>query len=230
MKYGMYLHASQKGGKNFFNISKKNFPQKIVPIGVWSEDIKKRPFEDVKKHQIFFIGHLLEKQGVQLILEAMPSIIKQIEDAHFLIVGGGEYEEYLKKLVNELHIQEHVTFGGWVKERKKIDEMISESAIAVAAYKPEKEKLYNFTYYADPTKLKDYLGSGVPIVLTDVSYNAKEIAEKKCGILVEYNKEEIAKSIITLLHNEKVLQNYRNNALLYAKSFDWEEIFTRTLS
>ena len=103
--------------------------------------------------------------------------------------------------------------------------MMSESAIAVATYKPEKKQLYNFTYYADPTKLKDYLSAGLPLILTDISYNSLEIATKKCGILVQYDKNDIAKAIVKILTNKKVLDEYRNNALVYAKEFDWNVIF-----
>lgn len=216
-----------EGRETFLHLSQKEYAQKVVPIGIWNKDIKKRPFHQIKKHQVLFIGHLLEKQGVQMVLEAIPLIIKKVPDFTFIIVGGGEYEERLKQLVATLHIAKYVEFTGWIKDRKKIDEMMSKSAIAVATYKPEKEKLYNFTYYADPTKLKDYLGAGLPIVLTDISYNAQEIAEKKCGILVEYTKSDIAKAIITLLQEETQLKKYRKNALEYAQSFDWEKIFDK---
>src|SRR5262249_43330397 len=123
------------------------------------------------KHQILFLGHLLEKQGVQIVLDALPSVIKKIPTVHFIIAGGGEYLTTLQDQVSQLSLAKYVSFTGWIKERKQIDRMMSESAIAVATYKPEKKQLYNFTYYADPTKLKDYLSAGLPIILTDISYN-----------------------------------------------------------
>ena len=52
--------------------------QKVVPIGIWFDRIKRLPFEKIKKHQLLFIGHLLEKQGVQIVLEAIPTIIKPL--------------------------------------------------------------------------------------------------------------------------------------------------------
>ncbi len=216
-----------QGREDFFHVSQSKYLQKVVPIGIWNKDIKKREFKEINKHQLLFIGHLLEKQGVQIVLEAIPIIVKKIPDFTFIIVGGGEYEEQLKHIVNNLNITKYVTFTGWIKDRKKIDEMMSKSAIAIASYKPEKEKLHNFTYYADPTKLKDYLGAGLPIVLTDISYNAQEISKKKCGVLIEYNKNAIAKAIISLLSDIKQLQLYRKNALQYAKEFDWQEIFDK---
>ncbi|MCD6399826.1 glycosyltransferase [candidate division WOR-3 bacterium] len=200
--------------------------QKVVPIGVWLDRIKRLPFDRIKKHQLLFIGHLIEKQGVQLVLEAVPEIINKIPDFHFLIVGGGEYQDILINKARSLKINKYVTFTGWIKDRKKLDEIMADSAVAIATYDKTKD---TFTYYADPTKLKDYLSAGLPIILTDVPYNAKEIEENKCGIIVNYDKNQVASAIIELMEDENKLKEYRNNALNYAKQFDWNKIFKENL-
>lgn len=178
---------------------------------------------------MLFVGHLLEKQGVQLVLDAIPQIIKKIPKFKFLIIGGGEYETKLREKVKELNIQKYVRLEGWVKERSRLEKIMSESACAVALYKPEEEKLYNFTYYADPTKIKDYLGAGLPIILTDVPYNAGQIQSKKCGIIVSYSKDNIARAVVELMENSEKLKSFRRNALEMAKQFEWSKIFDKAL-
>jgi len=200
--------------------------QKIVPIGIWFERIKRLPFSEIKKHQLLFVGNLLEKQGVQLVLRAVPEIIETIPDFHFLIVGGGEYEEQLKNKVRELKLEPHVTFTGWIKEREKLDQMMADSAISIAMYDKEKD---TFTYYADPTKLKDYLSAGLPILLTDVPHNAKEIEENGCGKIIDYDKNQIAAAVSALMRDEETLRQYRENALTYIKQFNWDVIFKKNL-
>lgn len=214
-----------EGREQFLQIPNDPTHQIVVPIGIWNKNIKKRDFKDVKKHQLLFVGHLLEKQGVQLVLDATPDIIKKIPDFKFVIAGGGEYEKILRKKIKKLRIEKYVDITGWIKERKELDKMMSESACAIAVYKPEEEKLYNFTYYSDPTKLKDYLGAGLPIILTDVSYNALKIQEEKCGIIVFYSSVDIAKAVIELMDDEEKLKNFKLNALEIAKEFEWSIIF-----
>lgn len=218
-----------QGREEFLHISSKQYPQKIVPIGIWFDKIKRRTLVNIKNNQLLFVGHLLEKQGVQLVLTAIPNIVKKNPQFHFLIIGGGEYEKELKHIVTTLHIESHVTFKGWVKDRKKLDACMSESACAIALYKPEKERLYNFTYYADPTKLKDYLGAGLPIILTDIPYNAKDIQKNGCGILVDYTSNEVEVAVVRLLSDKQMLVNYKRNALQYASQFDWQKIFDKAL-
>lgn len=214
-----------EGREEFLNLSKNVYPQKIVPIGVWNNEIRKVAPHRIKKHQLVFLGHLLEKQGVQMVLEAIPLIVSNIPDFIFVVIGGGEYEKPLKKIVEKLHIEKYVTFKGWIKEKKEVNTILKESAIAIAPYKPEKEKLYNFTYYADPTKIKDYLANGLPVILTNVSYNADVLKEKKCGIVVEYAPKAIADAVLEILTDEQMLMQYRVNALEYVVEFSWERIF-----
>jgi len=216
-----------KGREKYLGLPEKKYPQKFVPVGIWNDKIKKTPFEQIKKNQLLFIGHLLKKQGVQMVLEALTLVKKEIKEIQFLIVGGGPYEDFLKNRVKELNLSKNVIFTGWIKDRNKLDQMISESAVAMATYKPEKKILCNFTYFADPYKLKDYLGAGLPVVLTDISYNAKEIAEKGCGIIVKYERTEIAKAIIGLMKDQEKLKKYRLNALNYAKELDWMNVYDR---
>ena len=101
---------------------------------------------------------------------------------------------------------------------------MADSALAIAMYDKTKD---TFTYYADPTKLKDYLSAGLPILLTDVPFNAQDIQKASCGIIVQYDSKILAKAIIKVLQDEKTLHTYRNNAITYIQKFDWEKIFDR---
>lgn len=216
-----------EGREKFLGLSSQKYQQKVVPIGVWYKKVKKLPFSKIKKHQVLFLGHLLEKQGLQKVVEAIPLITQEIKNFNFLIIGGGEYKTVLREKIKRLGIEDYVRFRGWIKEREILDKILSESACAVATYKPGKERLDNFTYYADSTKVKDYLSAGLPVILTDVPYNAKILEKNRCGIVVKYEKKDIAQTILTLLKDENRLREYRENALKMAQEFDWNNIFER---
>jgi len=214
-----------KGRKKLFGINYYD-KQKLVPIGVWTKKIKHIPFGQVKKHQMLFLGNLIEKQGVQIVLYAIPDILKKIPDFHFLIIGGGEYKKELERIVDRLKIKNYVTFTGWIKDREGLDKMLSESACAIAPYNPDKA---DFTYYADPTKIKDYLSAGLPVILTDTSHNAREMEQEKCGVLINYHKEDIIKAVIDLMRNNNKLKLYRDNSIKYIRQYNWNLIFTYNL-
>lgn len=217
-----------EGREEFLHISQKKHRQKVVPIGVWVERMRKGRAKRVKPHQALFIGHLLEKQGVQLVIEAIPHIVKEVPTFNFLIIGDGEFMKPLKKLVKKFSVEKYATFLGWVFDRQELNRYMAESAIGLAVYKPEKDRLRNFSYFADPTKIKDYLSAGLPIILTDVSYNAREIEKNHAGIVVKYQADRVASAILSLMSDHKRLAIYKENSLKLAEEFDWNKIFAKT--
>lgn len=204
--------------------------QKVVPIGVWYDKLKRPPFAAVKKRQLLFVGNLLRKQGVQYVLEAIPLVIDRLKGFHFMIIGGGPHEAALKKMVDDLKIRPYVTFAGWIKDRQELDRWMSDSALAVAMYdKFDDHGAINFTYYADPTKLKDYLSFGIPILLTEVPHNARELVNYGCAEIITKDPPVIAEAIVRILQDEQRLLNYRKNCLEYIKPFDWNLVFKKAL-
>jgi len=198
--------------------------QKVVPMGIWYNEIKRYKFNEINQHQIVFVGHILEKQGIQYVLNAIPQIIKQIPDIQLIIIGDGPYLQNLKDIVSKLKINKNIEFLGFVKDQNKVNKILAKSALALALYSKE-DPLRNYTYYSDPGKIKTYLGAGVPILITNVPHNAKEIQDKGCGEIVNENKEIISKKIIQIIKNKNILSQYRKNTEKYAKNFDWNRIF-----
>lgn len=201
--------------------------QIVVRLGIWYKRIPKLPFSEKRRFQIVFLGHLLEKQGLQLVIKALPEVIKEIPKARLVVVGTGPYEERLKGLARKLRVGGNVNFLGYVENHKDVEKILSESVLAVAPYKPEKG---SFTYYADPGKIKNYLAAGLPVVLTDIPKIAGEIEEKKCAMICKYSISDVSKCIIRFLSNEEMIKNYSKNARNYARLFDWNKIFGEALS
>lgn len=201
---------------------KSKRPQRVVPIGIWTNRRVKLPLEKIRRHRVLFVGHLLEKQGVQLVLKAIPEIRKAISDFEFLIIGKGRYEAKLRGMVRELGIEDCVMFAGYIKSDEEMEQLSSRCACAVAPYDMKTD---TWTRYADPGKIKTYLALGLPVILTDVPYNAYEIQRRRCGVVINYDVHELAKAVVAMLTNESLLEEYRRNAFEYSKQFDWNNIF-----
>ena len=214
-----------EGRERYLGIDSEKYQQQVVPIGIWQKDMA----SDIKRandNRIIFVGHLLEKQGVQVVLRALPKVIKYIPDVTFTIIGGGEYENTLRALSNSLRLDSHVKFLGWESRQEMIRNKLLRSDIAVAVYSSDGEKDTNFTYYADPTKIKTYLSCGLPVVLTPVSYNAKELERKGAAYLVKYTEEDVSTVLISLLTHLEKLRKAKQNALACVRAYTWERIFS----
>ena len=208
--------------EEFLGIKKDSYRKhKVVPYGMWFDRIKRYSYEECEKNTLVFMGHLLEKQGVQLVLEAIPEILKKIPDFRFKVIGTGNYKGKLEERVKELKLENHVDFLGKIDRNEDLEEEIAKSCIAIAPYIA---KLDAWTKYADPGKVKTYLACGVPVLLTDVPWNAKEIEKMGCGKIIKEDPKEVVKKIIELMDG-KINQKCRDKAEEYSKSFDYVNIF-----
>lgn len=194
---------------------------KVVPYGVWTERIRKYRFEECEKHSLVFMGHLIEKQGVQLVIQALPEILKKIPDVRFKIIGDGNYKKKLVKLAEDLQVSNHCDFRGNIADHKDLENEIARSCIAIAPYV---KKLDTWSYYADPGKVKTYLACGVPVLLTDIPWNSREIQESRCGRIISEDAQDIVASVFDLM-DARINQQYRENAIRYSGRYDYQSIF-----
>lgn len=201
--------------------------QYTVPIGVWFVKAKRKDFADIDKKKIIYIGSLLPTMGIDLIIESMPIIIKKIPDIQLEIIGGGPEGKKLKLLAKKLKIKHFIKFYGWVRNRQKVEELLSDGAIGLATFNPNipGDEVRN----ADPAKVKDYLLLGMPVIVTDIFSSCQEMKKAGCVIVVNYDKEEIASWVIKLLLNHKLLLKYRKNAIKFIEQYDWGKIYFTNL-
>lgn len=197
--------------------------QIVVPIGTSPVKLTKINRD---RYQIVHMGHLLEKQGIEKLIKVMKDVVLRVPEAHLLVVGGGPLEEKLKKDVIDLKLQKYVEFTGFVKEFSEVEKMLQASTIAVAPYLNSKD---TYTRYTDPGKPKDYLANGLPIVITKVPQIAYEIEKSKCGIAINDDKKELTEALVKLLTDDKMLYEFRENALKMAKKYTWDKIFDKAL-
>lgn len=203
------------------------FPhQLVVPHGIHFGRIHRVPFSQVHEKEIIFMGALLEKQGVQMVIRTLPKLIQSVPGCRFTVIGKGPYEKDLKRLTAKLHLGKHVDFLGHISNPQKMENRLAQASVAVALYKPTPD---DFSYYTDSGKVKNYLGAGVPVVLTDVPFVAGEIKKARCGFISSYSEESLLRILKKYLTNTKMQQEYRKNAAKFARRYMWNSIFSDAL-
>jgi glycosyltransferase involved in cell wall biosynthesis len=193
----------------------------VVPYGVWTERIRKYGYDECGQQTIVFMGHLLEKQGVQVIIEALPELVKKMPGLRFKIIGSGPFKQTLVNLAERLGVLSRCDFLGKIDDIQKLENEVAKSCVAVAPYV---RKLDTWTYYADPGKVKTYLACGVPVIMTDIPWNASDIVSKKCGSIISEDKNDIIMKLSELMQPDRN-REYRKNAVAYAAHFDCAAIF-----
>ena len=99
---------------------------------------------------------------------------------------------------------------------KLLDEL-SKSGIGIALWKRNGNN-----YYGDPGKTKLYSACGLPVITTPNTEYAKIIEKTNAGIVVEYDRKQVAKAIRKIIKNYSY---YKRNVKKTWKYIDAKRIF-----
>lgn len=198
--------------------------QWVKPTGVHLSKVGGVDYDQIKPHQVIYVGGFYDRDGSELLVESLPLICSTISDLNLLMVGHGDRREEVKKMVSKMGYEKNVKFLGTVSDPEKVDALIKESAIGLAPYK---EDLNSLKTYNDTAKPKLYLSLGIPVVMTRSTLFSEELNQEQAGFAVSFDKQEWAKAIVQLLQDEAKLKTFRANALKLAKKYSWDQIFDR---
>ncbi len=205
----------------------KTAPTITVPMGTWLERTPKIKDTAWKSKKVVYLGHLVERQGVATLIKALGMIIKEDPGVTADIIGGGPLADSLKAQAKELGIAKKVTFHGFVKDHQDVEAILAKATVAAAPYVKDEA---SFTQFADPGKIKAYLGANLPVVLTDVPPNARELEASGAALVVEDSPEAVAAGLQELLQNQVKWQSAHKAAAKLAQEFDWNNLLKRALS
>ncbi|MHB8293851.1 MAG: glycosyltransferase [Acidimicrobiales bacterium] len=201
--------------------------QKVVPLGVDSVDDALIASAERRQHRLVFVGHILEKQGLQLVVDALPKLLTRFHDLDLVIVGDGPYLSQVRQRVFELGLEPAVTFTGFVQHDKDLVQILLGASIGLATYLHTPD---TFTFFADPGKIKQYLAAGLPVCLTGVPAIAGELERRDCAIVVSPDSNSVADGLTFLLNDEPELERRRAACLSYASEISWQAVFDKALS
>ena len=197
----------------------------VVPIGV---DNRTPPYDEshIERHTIVYVGMVLEKQGLQIVIPALRALQARYPAFRLRIVGDGPFLGRIRELVHAHDVKSLVEFCGLVTDRERLAERVGTAAIGLATYAPTSD---SFTWYADPTKPKDYMALGIPVIITEVPEIAQTIHAAGAGRLVPYDTNEVFDAIDALLADDDDWRDARQAALRLSHAYRWDAIFEQAL-
>ena len=157
----------------------------------------------LNKKTLVSVGHLIERKGHHLVIEAMQFL----PDYQLLIVGGGEEEKSLKKLVEQLKLCDQVRFLG-EKKQKELTEIYNAADAMVLA--SSREGWANV--------LLESMACGTPVVATDIWGTPEVVQNQDAGVLVKRTSESIVEGVNQLFNNYPTRIQTRK----YAEQFSWD--------
>jgi glycosyltransferase involved in cell wall biosynthesis len=197
-----------------------------VPLTYSSKLLTFRPLHEIGRWSIAFVGTLEKLQGVQLLVEAMPDILRELPKVTVRVVGDGPFAVELRRLVSRAKLDDHFVFYGFVEDDAKVVDIISRCAIGVALFVPVPE---NNAMTADPGKPKFYTFMGLPVVTTKIP-SGLLLEREGAGLAIKYDPHECAQAVIKLLRDDGTLTLYRRKANTFAARYTSDRILPEVVS
>jgi phosphatidylinositol alpha-1,6-mannosyltransferase len=161
-----------------------------------------RRWNPQRKKVLLTVARLSERKGHDLVLKALPEILKKHHDTLYLIVGKGPDQERLEKIVSELSLKENVKFAGFAP-----DEELPDYYRLCDIYVMPNREITQSTDSIEGFGISFIEASacGKPCVGGKSGGAVEAVAEGVSGYLVEPDSvEEFASVVIKLLNDDEL--------------------------
>ena len=201
----------------------------INPGGYPSSPIENKRIKDAeillkgKNPRLITVSRYDKRKNHEKIIMALRNLKQIYPNIIYISVGYGEEEENIRKLVNELGLENHVIFQKNISQELK-NALISKSDLFVMPSIIHKNSVEGFGIaYVEAAQY------GVPSIGGKDGGAADAIKDKETGIICDGNNlDDIYSSIETVLKNN-LSKEMGNKAKEFAKKFEWDNIVQQYL-
>ena len=185
----------------------------VIPNGV--ELDRFFPAETAEKSKVLrllTVGRLSVTKRIELLIDTVEILHRTACKLHFTVVGGGQMERQLRKIVMERELGDVIKIIGRVNS-EKMPEVYRRNDIFISASMQE----------GMSNAMLEAMSSGLPIVTTRCEGLA-ELIDGNGLIVKQDNIEEIAKAIKHLADDPELYKRMSTAARKQAEKFEWANV------
>jgi glycosyltransferase involved in cell wall biosynthesis len=178
------------------------------------------------RRTLLTFGLLNKNKGIEVMLKAMPEIVKAEPSALYVVLGmthpsvlkhdGESYRFSLQRMVKDLGLTKHVIFHNRFVNDQELHNFLCAADVYITPYH-NREQLTSGT-------LSFAVGTGKAVVSTPY-WAAEELLADGRGTIVPFNDpKRTADAIINILKDDAVFYSLRRKAYDYGRSRIWPKI------
>ena len=197
----------------------------VVPHGAPPELFADRG-EEPAATRISTFGLLSDNKGLELLLSALPNVVREYPDVFVTVAGrthpevhrreGERYRQGLLDTVARLGLERHVEFRNQFLSTEELARLLKETAIYVTPYRSSEQVVSGTLTFA--------LAAGCAIVSTPYQY-AVDMLSSGAGLLVPFDDaESLADALLQLLRDPVRLKEMRSEADRLGAQLSWPSV------
>lgn len=169
---------------------------------------------------ILTVSHLIARKGHDTVLKALSGLVKEFPDIVYLIVGRGPYQAALEGLTQELGLQKHVIFAGYV-DNQDLPAYYNVCDIFAMVTREIGWHVEGFgIVYIEAS------AAGKPIVAGRAGGVGDAVIDGETGILADQESHtDVARALRCLLRSQEMRRRLgENGRKRVRKMFSWERV------
>lgn len=201
-----------------------------LPVARVFENARPHPDIDDPGFRLIYVGLILPKRGIDILLEAMRILHQRGHDDIFLYVIGPEtsprYTHALQTFVHQHGLDHQVKWLGYIPPQE-IKHYLANAHVGLAPGRYTRQ-------YGNPgltTKLFEYLLMGLPVLSVDYPHRRVYVEESQCGLIVP--AEDIKAHVDAILwfqdHPQEARAMGARGRAMVLNQYIWEQQRTRLL-
>lgn len=152
-------------------------------------------------------GTITKRYGHDVLIRAMPLVLKEVPQAVLEIMGRGNWKEELEHLVETYGLSQAVTFMGYLP----FDDLISRLRTADCGIVSMPKNIETDLIHTN--KMHEYMALGVPVIISRTKA-VEAYYDDTCLCFFEAgNEQDLAQAIINLYQNPDTRYQLAKNAL-----------------
>ena len=178
------------------------------------EYLRKR-FNLPEKPLILYTGRINQEKNVDVLVKAIPFVLKNV-DAHFLFCGSGGLKPEMMKLTQELGVDSHTTFIDFL-DWADYPNIFTLADVFVMPAESELQSIVTL----------EAIATGVPPVVVNKGA-VPELASAENGLVFEpQDSNQLACNIVSILSDEKLRNTMKANSLRLSEQHSMNAVGTQ---
>jgi len=171
--------------------------------------------KDFRGKKILYVGGLIERKGVQYLIEAFAKLVSEYNDLNLWIVGDGPLRSFLADLVRRLKIEKNVTFFGWIPHNKIAPYFLSADVFVLPSWNEPWGLVIN-----------EAMSVGKPIITTFGVGSCYDLVKNGVNgfIVREKSSSELYSALKKILSSEEMIKKMGESSLKIVADYTYERM------
>lgn len=164
---------------------------------------------------VLFVGSLIKRKGIGLLIDALPAVVKAVPDVGLVIIGEGHDKEQLRDKARHLGVESRIRFVGGLPHSELPPWFTRAEAFVLPSYSE-----------GYPLVVVEAMSSGLVPIVSPLPVFQEIQAEVPCLVLMrDWSAEAVAEAVTGVLKDKERSQKQRRQAREYAvRRLDWKVV------